>query len=250
MQKTKDKISQCPTDVEAIIKKANSVPFDFSFEDVYLPATNEEQHKRVRELAQTLPDSFSEIYPDAKVILNSKEPLEIVFPDSDESIKIKLEPIQLINAKIYTGMVARTALLQVVEWNKESINSETIKLKKEDIRYFGLTIENGVLTPRLEFPFDDLINQQIDTRRIKYCSECKNFSWAKRLNKNVENYICESCSNKLRQKRFVSIPKNKEEISKRRRIAYYRNKGIKILCEKCAYPHTKCSCYLKERSKK
>jgi hypothetical protein len=249
MQKIEEKISICPPKVQGIINQANYLPFDFPETYEIFPESAEEAQKRINELAKILPDSFIQSSPFTQMALRWK--VRITASKLDEPLEeTEIEPLHWIYSAISTSIRCRKALERVVKWNKESSNSPSIKLNNDDIRFFGFKLKNGVIQAHVEFPLVDLINENIDTRRIKQCGNCQNFSWSKRLNKNVENYICESCSNKLRQKRFVSIPKNKEEISKRRRIAYYRNKGIKILCEKCAYPHTKCSCYLKERNKK
>jgi hypothetical protein len=249
MQKTKEKISNCPPRVQGIINQANYLPFDFPETYEIFPETEEGIQKRINELAKILPDSFIQSSPFTQMALGWK--VRITVSKLDEPLdETEIEPLQWIYSAISTSIRHRKTLERVVKWNKESSNSPSVKLNSGDIRFFGFKLKNGVIQAHVEFPLVDLINEQIDTRRIKYCSECKNFSWARRLNKNVENFVCESCSNKLRQKRFISIEKNKEEIKKQRRIAYYRNKGEKILCEKCSYPHRKCSCYAKERSKK
>ncbi len=243
MQKIEEKISICPPKVQGIINQANYLPFDFPETYEIFPESAEGIQKRINELAKILSDSFIQSN------LFIQMAIETAYPGK-KPFQPAIEPLNWIYNAIDASLRSRKTLERVVRWNKESLNSKPIELKNDDIRFFGFKLKNGVIQAHVEFPLVDLINEKIDTRRIKQCGNCQNFFWAKRLNKTAENELCEKCSNKLRQKRFVSIPKNKEEISKRRRIAYYSNKGIEVLCEKCAYPHTKCSCYLKERRKK
>jgi hypothetical protein len=249
MPKMREKISVCPLKIKWILDQANYLPnplpvdFPNEYENLKSP---EEIQKRINYLAEILPDSFiqsSRLTRSAfayKVLFtarNAEEPLDV----------INFFPLHSIYSAIDITIRCKKALERIVEWNKESSDSRRLELKKDDIQYIGFEMKDGVMNVRVEFPFADLINEKIDTRRIKQCGECKNFSWAKRLNKDVENELCESCSNKLRQKRFIE--KNKEEIKLEKRKKYYNENSIPF-CEKCIRPNTKCDCYLNERSKK
>ncbi len=252
MPKLREKISICSETVQGVIEQANLLPSNFPFTEEVFPANDEkEQKKRISELAKVLPDSFIKSDEGLRMILTSKKPLRITIKPAEKPFDsgVEFEPLKWLWSAIRGTVSSRNALHAVVEWDRESGDSPKIQLKKDDIRFFGLEIENGVLKARLEFPFDDLINENTDTRRIKQCRSCENFFWVKRLSKKIENELCEKCASAIRQKRFQA-KKDKTETRIQRRKAYYRNKGVKILCEKCAYPHTKCNCYQKERSKK
>ncbi len=231
MPRIKEKISICHLKVQWIINEANHLPFDFPETHETFPESAEEIQKRIHELVKILPDPFIQSSLPIKWTLAWK----VTITASKET---NIEPLHLIYSAISTSIRCRKTLERVVKWNKDSSNSRSIKLNNEDIRFFGFKLENGVIKNHVEFPLVDLINENIDTRRIKQCGNCKNFFWAKRLNKNVENEVCEKCSNTLRQNRFIE--KNKDEIKRRRRIAYYRNAGVKKLCEKCGRPQIKC----------
>lgn len=243
MPKLREKISIRSETVQAVINQANSLPSGFPFTEEVFPVGDEkEQKKRINELAKVLPDSFIQLHPITKIIITSKKPIHIILRAAEKppfDSELKLEPLQWLWDAIRAAIISRKALLRVVEWNKESGDAHAIQLKKDDIRFFGLEIENGVMKARAEFPFADLINENTDTRRIKQCRSCENFFWVKRLSKKIENELCEKCASAIRQKRFQA-KKDKTETRIQRRKAYYRNKGVKILCEKCGRPQLKC----------
>ncbi len=240
MPKLREKISICSKTVQGVIDQANSLPSGFPFKEEVFPVNDEkEQKKRINELAKVLPDSFFRVYPITEKIIASKEQIHIILQPSEKppfDSELKLEPLQWLWDVIRAAIISRKALLRVVEWNKESGNAHVIQLKRDDIRFFGLEIENGVMKTRAEHPFADLINEKTDTRRIKQCRSCENFFWVKRLSKKIENEVCGKCASAKRQKRF----QDKTETKIQRRKAYYRNKGVKILCEKCGRPQFKC----------
>lgn len=243
MPKLREKISICSETVQGLVNLANSLPTGFPFTEQVFPVNDEkEQKKRINELAKVLPDSFMQLHPITKIITTSKEPIHIILQPAEKlpfDSELKLEPLQWLWDVIRAAIISRKALLRIVEWNKESGDARAIQLKKDDIRFFGLEIENGVMKTRAEHPFDDLINEKTDTRRIKQCRSCENFFWVKRLSKKIENEVCGNCANSLRQKRFQAT-KDKTETRIQRRKAYYRNKGVEILCEKCGRPQLKC----------
>ncbi len=277
MPKVREKISQCPLSVQVILNSANSMPPGFSgpYAEIIYPKGVEKQRKRFYEKVATLPNEFIKNNDWLQSVLNNEtvspeaalkekkgqiyEIVSIMPPEQfaerffgDTWNEFLLEPTGILyiiapylklSAAIDTAKVARRGLTFVVRMN----DRKTRLLEKEVVKHSRLIINEGVIQVFTQYPLDILINEKIDTRRIKQCRNCKNFFWAKRQNKNVENKNCEKCSNALRQRQFVN--KNKDEINRQRRANRYYKKGIPY-CEKCVYPNTKCDCYIQERSKK
>lgn len=276
MPKIREKISQCPLSVQSILNSANSMPPGFSglYTEVIHPKGIEKQRERFYEKVATLPNEFIKnndwlqsilnnetVRPKAALKENKGQIYETVsrmppeefakefFGDvwtefwlTPKGILHVIAPYLMLSSAIQTAKSARHGLTFVVRMNSRKARL----LEKEVVRHSRLIINEGVIQILTNYPLDILINEKIDTRRIKQCRNCKNFFWVKRQNKNVENINCERCNNALRQRQFVS--KNKDEIARERRANYYYKKGIPY-CEKCVRPNTKCNCYIQERSK-
>ncbi|MCY7344978.1 MAG: hypothetical protein LH614_02065 [Pyrinomonadaceae bacterium] len=277
MPKVREKISQCPSSVQAILNSANSMPPGFSdlFAELVQPKGIEKQRKRFYEIVAALPNGFIKnndwlqsilnnetVSPEAALKEKRGQIYEIVSRMPPEKFAEKffrntwrefllnpngilhiIAPYLMLSNAIQTAKIARHGLTFVVRMNARKARL----LEKEVVEHSLLIINEGVIQVFTEYPLDILINEKIDTRRIKQCRNCKNFFWVKRQNKNVENKNCEKCSNALRQRQFVN--KNKDEINRQKRANRYYKKGIPY-CEKCVYPNTKCDCYIQERSKK
>ncbi|MGI8555494.1 MAG: hypothetical protein ACR2LT_03955 [Pyrinomonadaceae bacterium] len=277
MPKVREKISQCPLSVQAILNSANSMPPGFSglYAEAIYPKGIEKQRKRFYEKVATLPNEFIKnnnwlqsilnnetVSPEAALKEKKGQIYEIVsrmppeefaeeffgntwreFLLNPNGILHEIAPYLMLSDAIQWAKIARHGLTFVVRMNDRKARL----LEKEVVKHSHLIINEGVIQVFTHYPLDILINEKIDTRRIKQYRNCKNFFWVKRQNKNVKNINCEKCNNALRQRQFVN--KNKDEINRERRANYYYKKGVPY-CEKCVRPNTKCDCYIQERSKK
>jgi hypothetical protein len=274
MPKSSEKISKCPVSIQSIINSANSMPPGFSgpYTEIIPPKGIKKQQKWFYEKVATLPDEFIKnndwlqsilnneiVSPEAALKENKGQIYEIVSRIPPEEFAEEffgntwnvflltnrlqiIAPFLMLSGEIREAKIARHGLTFVVRMNDRKARL----LEKEVVKHSHLIINEGVIQVFTKYPLDILINEKIDTRRIKQCRNCKNFFWTKRQNKNVENINCEKCNNALRQRQFVN--KNKDEINRERRANYYYKKGIPY-CEKCVRPNTKCDCYIQERNK-
>jgi hypothetical protein len=236
MPKIKELVSKCPPEVKIIIDSANSLPHSFVITySNYFPIDLESQTKLFYEIATTLPKEFAENNDWLNRVLRGEKVWDFkkgtMFP-----------PLVELSSTISTAKHSRYGLTFVVRANNRKDDLLTSKLSK----YSGLFIREGIIEVFTSYPLNVLINQKIDTRRIKHCRDCKNFFWVKRQNKNVENQLCEKCGGKKRQKEFVN--KDKATFNRERRRKRYEKEKTPF-CERCVRPNTKCACYLNERRK-
>ncbi len=260
----------------------HSLASEIGIEHLFAAKTKEQAKRRFAELTQTLPKDFFNHCPKLLAFLDG-ETIEIMsetHPQKWEVSWVEFErgerasryersehwfnPLRELTSAISSASAAREGLHKIIELS--DLNYPTTKTENKPVirewkdtrgakltdflhsfRFHSLNIVNGVLKGAYDFPFDVLIGDSADIRRIKNCSNCKDFFWLKRLNKNVENEFCKECSNSMRQKKFVQ--KNKDQINTERRRQRYKNDRTPY-CEKCIRPNTRCNCYQNERKQK
>jgi hypothetical protein len=102
----------------------------------------------------------------------------------------------------------------VDEYPEVTAKFRTHNIDSKTIPFKGFEALDGILKVELDDTFTVLVNEKIDTRRIKECQNCSRFFWAKRIGKGIENKVCDKCSNAQRQRDFQK--KNKDLINARR----------------------------------
>jgi hypothetical protein len=102
----------------------------------------------------------------------------------------------------------------VDEYPEVTAKFRTHNIDSKTIHFKGFEALDGILKVKLDDTFTVLVNEKIDTRRVKECQNCSRFFWAKRIGKGIENKVCDKCSNAQRQKDFQN--KNKDLLNARR----------------------------------
>lgn len=273
MPKKREKVSQCTPSVQKMLDRVNSLSEEFSFKpELKHPKEAQKQKDLFYKITANLPDAFIKSCEWLQKILSgetlspeetrkkvecqlkwskSSKPtsqalsqLWIVFIPSVLTDDGDMEQILPLH-QLYEELLWIKRIREILTLIREANSKNEKYPENEETKFSVMTVQDGIVKITAIYPVDILINERIDTRRIKQCQECQKFFWAKRLNKNIDNEACEKCANASRQRRFQS-KKNKEEINVERRKNYYYKKGIPF-CEKCIRPNTKCDCYLKER---
>jgi len=91
---------------------------------------------------------------------------------------------------------------------KMSITFTKHFIPSQEIHFGGMEVIDGFFEVKFNETFSVIVNERIDTKRIKECQKCSRFFWAKRIGKGIENKACEKCAVTERQKKFLTEKKD------------------------------------------
>ncbi len=276
---TKFKVSNVPASVERMLIYANSVSDNYRIDHKKFPANDaEKQEKWFYELIESLPSDFLQKYEWLNMVAKGDsfswedaisqgsgslfERAIKIFPHTARQIWYRyiflngefreIAPLSdlsniLIQATACRRFFIRLAIMDEQPYEHKPGGKPVIPGFELNNARLTRHPTTGIIEIAAHYPIQQLISEQIDTRRIKACDSCEDFYWQKRENKNSDTNTCEKCRNKVNQRRYAE--KNKNQQNSERRKNYYYKKKINF-CENCVRPSEKCSCESAQEAQK
>lgn len=218
---SKNNISDCPPNLDKLIKEANSLPKDYTlpssisvffFGGAYTDSDSlplEQRRQMFADTVRNLPEEFIKAQSWVwKVINRQTVTFDKSFKNSPhkmyrqlykrekDSLKSNLWietellnenefryffPIGNLSVDFLEAISNRKRFSEIIEWNKLTERKKYSGFPLKDAKRFRAHIREGVISIELDVLLNTVIEEKIDTRRLLECPSCSNIVWKKQI---------------------------------------------------------------------